>query len=98
MWVGFAPPNMEPFGVCPQIYSGVTPIATGYSRFRLNDNDEDPSLNPNRRNANSFGFTAHGDLVHYDTGEAVRFWMHVHGVWDGEDFGTFRTIAKIRLR
>jgi hypothetical protein len=98
VWPGFVP-AFGPENACFQIFVlGITPIATGYSRFRLNDNDVDPSLNPNRRNANSFGFNAHGDLSYYDTGELVRFWMHVHAVWDGEDFDTFRTITKTRLR
>lgn len=98
VWPGFAPAG-GPDNVCVQIISfGVTPIATGYSRFRLNDNDVLPDLNPNRRNANAFGFNARGDLVYYDTGDPVRFWMHVHGVWDGEDFDTFRAIVRTRLR
>lgn len=99
VWPGFASADDGPDNICLQILSfGLTPIATGYSRFRLNDNDVIPNLNPNRHNANSFGFNAHGDLLYYDTSEPVRFWMHVHAVWDGEDFDSFRAIVRTRLR
>ena len=98
VWPGFAPPG-GPVNVCVQIlFFGVTPIANGYSRFRLNDNDVDPSLNPNRSNANAFGFNAHGDLVYYDTGDPAHFTMLVHAVWDGENDDTLRAVVRTTLR
>jgi hypothetical protein len=98
VWPGFAPP-FGPGNVCSQIFFfGVTPIATGYSRVRVNDNDVLPGLNPNRRNANAFGLNAHGDLVYFDSGEPVRFWLSAHAVWDGENFDTYRAVIRTRLR
>ncbi|MDH3676364.1 MAG: hypothetical protein OES12_12790 [Anaerolineae bacterium] len=88
-----------PDNVCIQIlFFGVTPIATGYSRFRLNDSDVIPGLNPDRHNANAFGFNAHGDLLYFDTGEPARFTMYVHAVWDGENFDTLREVVRTTLR
>lgn len=98
VWPGFTPAG-GPENICLQIIVfGVTPIATGYSRFRLNDNDVLPGLNPDRRNANAFGFNAHGDLVYFDTGDPVRFMMLVHAVWDGDNPDTFRAVVRTRLR
>ena len=92
VWEGFVPPG-GPFGVC----SGVTPIANGYSRFKGWDNDKVPWLNPDRHNANAFGFNANGTLIYYDTGEPARFTMLANAVWDGLDSDSFRVLTRTTL-
>ena len=93
VWQGFVPPD------CGLIVGfGLTPIANGYSHFKFNDNDVNPSLNPNRHNVNSFGFNANGVLLNYNTGEPMRFMMYFHGTWDGIDFDSFRSIVKTKLK
>ena len=98
LWAGFVFPG-GPGGLCDQIVNaGLTPIANGYSRFKFNDNDVEPWLNPNRHNINSFGFNANGILHNYDTGEPMRFMRYVHGTWDGIDEDSFRSIVKTKLK
>jgi hypothetical protein len=98
VWPGLAPSG-GPGNVCLQIlFGGVTPIANGWSHFRFNDNDTNPSLNPDRHNMNSAGFNANGVLINYDTGEPMRFMMYAHLIWDGIDFASTRTISKTKLQ
>ncbi len=95
VWPGFVPP----LAACTQVWNGFGgPIASGWSRFKWNDNDVIPQLNPDRRNMNTFGFNANGNLIDSVTGETLRFMMYVHAAWDGIDGASFRSIIKTKLK
>ena len=99
VWPGYVPPGSDPISLCPQVVVfGLTPIANGWSRYIWNDNDVNPGLNPDRHNMNSAGFNAHGVLVNYETGEPMRFKMRFHGIWDGLDPESIRTILELKLQ
>ena len=79
------------------LFTIVPPIATGFVKMRINDNDMHPLLNPDNHNVNAFQVTAHGVLTGWTSGESMRFALVEHGMWDGDDFSTFRGFTKIKL-
>jgi hypothetical protein len=78
------------------LFTTVTPLATGTSDFRSTDNDLNTFLNPDSKNANAFGFNAHGKLTDA-SGSRVNFSGHSRCVWDGVDFDTIKCKDKINV-
>ncbi len=95
VYSGFSPPGV----LCAQIFFGLDElIASGMAHFVFNDNDVVPSLNPDRRNMNTFGFNTNGHLFNATTGERMRFMMFWHAAWDGQDPASFREKFKFKLK
>ncbi|MCL7979804.1 MAG: hypothetical protein M8865_07860 [marine benthic group bacterium] len=71
-------------------------VATGAGKLVSNDNDLYAFFRENR-NANAFGFGAHGKVV--DTsGRKWHFNGHNRFVWDGQDFATLKATEQFNLR
>jgi hypothetical protein len=72
------------------------PIASGQVRLRYTDNDTLAFVGDNR-NANAWGFTAHGILTR-SNGQPVQFSSTLRQVWDGADgLKINQTVISIRL-
>ena len=78
------------------LFTTVTPLATGTVDLVSTDNDLLVFLNPDNRNANAFGFQAHGKLTG-PNGERLNFSGHSRVVWDGNDGNTLKSTDKINL-
>lgn len=79
------------------LFTTVTPLATGTADVRLTDNDVFVFLNPESVNHNAFGFRAHGKLED-SAGETVNFSGHCNCVWDGNDIDTLKCNDKINVK
>lgn len=79
------------------LFTTVTPLASGSVDLVSTDNDLLVFLNPDNRNANAFGFRAHGRLQD-QSGARANFSGHSNCVWDGNDFQSLKCVDRINLQ
>ena len=84
------------FGFNCGLFTTTTPLATGLSRFVWTDNDVDILFNPDSKNSNAYGWTAHGVLTD-PAGDKAPFSAHRRCQWDGQDLATVKCKNKIQL-
>ncbi len=78
------------------LYTTVDPLATGLADLVATDNDLLAGSDPNRHNANSFGYMGHGRLD-LTGGGSSRFHHVTRCVWDGVDIASLKCTDQIRL-
>ncbi|MCZ6756487.1 MAG: hypothetical protein O7E49_14355 [Gemmatimonadetes bacterium] len=84
------------FGFNCGLFTSTAPLASGTSDLISTDNDIFIFNNPDSRNANAFGFRAHGQLTD-PSGRRRMFSGHCNVSWDGNDFSRFFFQDKITL-
>ena len=81
---------------CP-LFTTTTPLATGLSKFVHTDNDVNIFFNPDSKNSNAYGWTAHGVLTD-PSGAKAPFSAHLRCHWDGQDLATEKCLRKVQLK
>jgi hypothetical protein len=84
------------FGFNCGLFTTTTPLATGLSKFVHTDNDVFIFFNPDNKNSNAYGWTAHGVLAD-PAGDKAPFSAHRRCQWDGQDLATEKCRIKVRL-
>ncbi|WP_138431451.1 hypothetical protein [Fodinibius saliphilus] len=81
---------------CADVLAG-EPLATGIANFTSTDNDLLVFLNPDNKNANSFGISSSGKFELTSDGKSVRANAHSRCVWDGVDPTTLKCKDKVNV-
>ena len=79
-----------------ELFTTIDPIAAGTVDLRGTDNDLFEFLNPDNKNANAFGFVAHGP-VYDENGTMMRVNALFRAVWDGTNDESFKAVEKVNM-